>query len=53
MAECMVEEFDGEYEADDFQPMIDARGDFTGVDLILLENMTTAERECTDEESDG
>ena len=49
-AECMVEEFDGTYEAADFQPLIDARGDYGNVDLQLLEVMVLAERKCTDDD---
>ena len=52
VAECMVEEFDGTYGADDFQPLIDGRGDYTGVDLQLLEDMVVAEHACTEVETD-
>jgi hypothetical protein len=49
IAECMVDEFDGTYEAADFQPLIDGRGDYTSVDLVLLQDLTTAERKCTND----
>ncbi len=50
VAACMADEFDGEYEAADFQPLIDGRGDYTDVDLVLLEQMVSAERKCTDDD---
>ena len=54
VAECMVNEFEGTYAAEDFQPLIDGRGDYGNVDFQLLEDMAVAERECTeDDESDG
>lgn len=50
VATCMIEEFDGKYEAADFQPLIDGRGDYGNVDFELLEDMVIAERDCTEDE---
>ena len=50
VATCMIEEFDGKYEAADFQPLIDGRGDYGNVDFELLEDMVVAERDCTEDE---
>jgi hypothetical protein len=52
VAECMVEEFDGKYEAADFQPLIDGRGDYSMIDFQLLEDVAVAERACTEVETD-
>jgi len=52
VAKCMVEEFDGAYEAADLQPLIDGRGDYSMVDFQLLEDMVVAERACTEVETD-
>lgn len=49
VAECMAGELGEDYAADDFQPLIDGRGDYTGVDFKLLEDMVVAERACTDD----
>ena len=46
VAECMAEEWDGEYVAEDLQPMIDARGDMSTVDFQLIEAFTTAQSNC-------
>ena len=37
--------------AEDFQPLIDGRGDYGKVDFQLLEDMVTAERRCTEDDS--
>jgi ABC-type glycerol-3-phosphate transport system substrate-binding protein len=51
VAHCMADEFDGTYGAGDFQPVIDARGDYATVDFQLLEDMVVAERDCTEDDS--
>ena len=51
IARCMVAEFEGTYVAEDFQPLIDGRGDYGKVDFQLLEDMVTAERRCTEDDS--
>lgn len=52
LAECMVEEFDGEYTAEDLEVIVNARGNLTTVDFSLVEAMVVAERNCT-ETDDG
>lgn len=51
LAECMAEQFGGVYAEEDFQPMIDARGDFTSVDFELLEDIVNAQTRCTEDDS--
>ncbi len=51
IARCMVAEFDGAYEAEDFQPLIDGRGDYGKVDFQLLEDMVMAERRCNEDDT--
>lgn len=47
LAECIAEQLDGIYTEEDLQPLIDARGDFSTVDFVLLENLVKAEIACT------
>ena len=49
VAECMAEELGEDYEAADFQPLIDGRGDYTDVDLELLSDIVLAERDCAED----
>ena len=52
LALCIADEWDGLYTAEDLQPMIDARGAFSGdVDFELIEDMVLAERKCAKEDS--
>lgn len=50
VADCMDEELDGAYVADDFQPLIDARDDYGNVDYLLLEAIVLAERACGEDD---
>ncbi len=47
LALCIADDWDGQYTAADLQPMIDARGNFGGVDFQLIEDMVLAEQKCT------
>ena len=47
VAECMAEEFNGEVTIDQLQEMINARGDYSTLDLSLIERVFTAQAECT------
>lgn len=51
MASCIADQWDGEYAAEDLQPMIDARGDFSSVDFQLIEDLVLAEQECSRDDS--
>lgn len=46
LSECIADEFEGVYVAEDMQPMIDARNDFSTVDFQLLEDMGKARKAC-------
>lgn len=48
VAECVADEFDGEYTIEDIDTYIAARGDLTGVNFQLVEDMSTATRKCTE-----
>lgn len=47
VAECIAEEWDGMYTQQDLQPMIDARGDMSNVDFQLIEDLVSAEADCS------
>lgn len=51
LASCIADEWDGLYTAEDLQPMIDARNDFSGVDFELIEDMVLAEQKCAKDDS--
>ncbi|NND02259.1 MAG: hypothetical protein HKN91_05680 [Acidimicrobiia bacterium] len=51
LASCITEQLDGTYTAEDLQPMIDSRGDFSTVDFQLLEDLVLAERKCNEDDS--
>lgn len=51
LADCMVEQLEGVYTEEDLQPLIDGRGDYSGVDFVLLENLVKAEMACEPDDS--
>lgn len=46
LAVCIADEWNGLYAAEDLQPMIDSRGDFSTVSFQLIEDIVVAERDC-------
>ena len=47
LASCIADEWDGQYTAEDLQPLIDARNDYSSVDFDLIEDLVLAEQECS------
>ncbi|MCP3976678.1 MAG: hypothetical protein GY720_19500 [bacterium] len=48
VAECIADEFDGKYTIEDIDSIIAARGDLTGVNFELVEEMGSATLKCTE-----
>lgn len=47
VAQCVADEFDGDYTIEDIDLFIAARGDLTTVDFGLVEDMSVARTKCT------
>ncbi len=50
VAQCIAEEFDGDYTVEDIDTIIAGRGDLTGVDFQLVEDYGVANTKCTEDE---